>query len=84
MSTDEGVSFWFNILGLITIHIGWKRKEDHAGVDCNLDFFGLMIHNQVYDTRHWNYAQNRWMTEADYLERDKQVRENLSREDGPL
>lgn len=33
----------------------WSKHCDHAGVDIQLSLFGLCIHFNFYDNRHWNY-----------------------------
>lgn len=45
----------------------FTTKGDHAGLDLVLGLFGYAIHFRVYDTRHWNYEEGRWMV---YTEED--------------
>jgi hypothetical protein len=46
----------------IDFHIKWDRATDHAGFRVEIELFGFYFYFQVYDGRHWNYEQNRWMT----------------------
>lgn len=41
---------------------GWRlnSRGDHAGFKVWLDLFKLYFTFNVYDHRHWNYAENRW------------------------
>lgn len=34
---------------------------DHAGIDLTLGLFGHTIHLNIYDNRHWNYDEGRYM-----------------------
>ena len=47
---------------LFRIEFGWTVKEDHAGVNLELGLLGYEIHATIYDNRHWNTDENRWMT----------------------
>jgi hypothetical protein len=48
--------------------IGFKitNKCDHSGISFDLDIIGFHFYFKFYDTRHWNYEENRWMNEDDY------------------
>lgn len=46
---------------LFRVEFGWTVKEDHAGVNLELGLLGYEIHATVYDSRHWNAEENRWM-----------------------
>ena len=51
--------FSFGLFGdFISFDIDWSRKCDHAGFRFSLIILGLMIHFNIYDTRHWNYDKN--------------------------
>lgn len=52
---------------LIGFNFLWTIRRDHAGLDLQLSLFGLCIHFNFYDVRHWNYEQNRW---KQYTEED--------------
>lgn len=47
-------SAWFEI------SVSWTDQCDHAGLDfilgCKLFYLGI----QLYDSRHWNYKENRY------------------------
>lgn len=47
---------------LFRVEFGWTVKEDHAGVNLELGLLGYEIHVTIYDSRHWNTDENRWMT----------------------
>jgi hypothetical protein len=36
-------------------------REDHAGVMLGLGLFSYTIRTQFYDTRHWDYAEKKWV-----------------------
>jgi hypothetical protein len=36
-------------------------RQDHAGLFLSLAFFGYDVIFNLYDNRHWNYDENRWM-----------------------
>lgn len=38
----------------------WSRKCDHAGLRLGMELFGLHLYLELYDTRHWNYDNNKW------------------------
>lgn len=44
------VSFMFN----------WTIRQDHAGLDIELGFFGYNLHFNFYDNRHWNSEKKAW------------------------
>jgi hypothetical protein len=63
---DNGFKFNLYFFNFISVNINWTRKESHAGITFSIcSFLGQFI-NQIYDNRHWNDDQNRWMTEDDY------------------
>ena len=39
----------------------WTRCQDHAGLTLEVEVLGFYILFNVYDTRHWNTNDNRWM-----------------------
>lgn len=41
------------------VNVSW-RGRDHAGSRISLALLGLNLLTQVYDSRHWNYEENRW------------------------
>ena len=36
-------------------------KQDHAGCNLELGLLGYEIHFNIYDNRHWNSEEGRWM-----------------------
>ena len=50
---------------LVLTEIDWKIKTDHAGIEVRLGIFGYEIHFIFYDTRHWNYKENRYAVPTD-------------------
>lgn len=36
------------------------RGRDHAGLDIDVQVLGLSFGFQIYDSRHWNYDEDRW------------------------
>ncbi len=64
--------FWeFEILkndDLIRLEFGFTTQQDHAGLNINLGIFGFEIHASIYDCRHWDYHEKRWL---DYNPEDK-------------
>lgn len=39
--------------------------HDHAGVNLEVALFNYTLILNLYDNRHWNYEENRWMTDAE-------------------
>lgn len=59
--------FWYHIqLGLFgdifNFNTNWNRKSDHAGWDFDLTIFGLCLHLNIHDIRHWDYDNECWET----------------------
>lgn len=44
------------------IDIGWRfnTRGDHAGLKFHIEFFRLYFEFNVYDHRHWNWAEDAW------------------------
>jgi hypothetical protein len=36
-------------------------REDHAGITVGLGLFSYTLRAQFYDTRHWDYAEKKWV-----------------------
>ena len=52
---------WIEGEHLFKLETFWKlKKEDHAGFKIWLEIFGYQINFEVYDTRHWNYVEDRF------------------------
>lgn len=47
---------------LLRVEFEWTVKQDHAGLNLELGLLGFEIHATIYDNRHWNTDENRWMT----------------------
>jgi len=45
----------------------WDRNCDHAGFKFNLTVWKWCFCFDYYDTRHWDWDEERWMTPEDYL-----------------
>lgn len=45
----------------------WRftSRGDHAGLKFYVEAFHWMFEFNVYDTRHWNWGENRWQTKED-------------------
>jgi hypothetical protein len=52
---------------LVGFNFLWTTQRDHAGVDIQLELFGLCLHFNFYDNRHWNYKEGRWMIYTEEL-----------------
>ena len=46
---------------LFRVEFEFTVRQDHAGVRLELGLFGYEAHFTVYDNRHWNTEENRWM-----------------------
>jgi hypothetical protein len=49
---------------LIRFEFDYSIKRDHAGLQINFALFGYTVYFQIYDTRHWDYNNNQWITYA--------------------
>jgi hypothetical protein len=47
---------------LLNFQFKWTRRYDHAGVKLELGLFGYELVVQLYDSRHWDYDKNDWVT----------------------
>ena len=54
---------------LLRVEFEFTTQQDHAGVRLELGLFGYEVHFTIYDNRHWNHEEHRWMiyTEEDGL-----------------
>jgi len=50
-----GINPLFNFV----LDLCW-RGQDHAGPSIEIALFGFWINLKMYDSRHWNYDENRW------------------------
>jgi len=46
---------------LIDLDIRWTRNTDHAGLELVVGMLGYGIHFCIYDTRHWDFDNNKWV-----------------------
>ena len=46
---------------LLRIEFEVTTQQDHAGVNLELGLLGYEVHFTVYDNRHWNHEEHRWM-----------------------
>ncbi len=42
------------------ISLKWTRKCDHAGLNLTIEILSFYFCVQIYDTRHWDYANGVW------------------------
>lgn len=60
---DDNFYFFFKFLifgDLFHISFFWSKERDHAGLNFDISAFGLSIHFNIYDIRHWDYDNNKW------------------------
>jgi hypothetical protein len=50
---------------LFSVEIKIGFKEDHAGIRVAISAFGVEVYAQIYDSRHWDFANNCWQTACD-------------------
>lgn len=46
---------------IVSIDLQVTTRQDHAGIELWLGLFGFSINMQIYDNRHWNHQEGRWM-----------------------
>jgi hypothetical protein len=49
-------------LNLFHFQFNWTTKQDHAGIKLELGLFGYELWCHLYDSRHWDYTNNCWMS----------------------
>jgi hypothetical protein len=49
---------------IVDFEFHFTRNRDHAGIGFGLGLFGYSLEFQIYDTRHWDYTNNRWEDHA--------------------
>jgi hypothetical protein len=57
-----------------------NSRQDHCGFWFELCLFNVYIIFYIYDNRHWNYEEKRWMTDEDYEKERKEDIEDLKTE----
>jgi hypothetical protein len=45
----------------VEFHIGLSTQRDHAGFEINTSIFGFWARFQIYDNRHWDHENKKWM-----------------------
>lgn len=48
----------------VNMDLRWQG-QDHAGPELDVNVFGFMFNVKIYDSRHWNYDEHRWKTDAE-------------------
>ena len=43
---------------LLDVDISFSVREDHAGLDFTVGLLGYGVSFRIYDTRHWSYENN--------------------------
>ncbi len=46
---------------LIRCEFEFNIRQDHAGINLELGLLGYEIHFTIYDNRHWDYENKRWL-----------------------
>lgn len=46
---------------LLRVEFEVTTRQDHAGIRLELGLLGYEIHFTIYDNRHWNAEEGRWM-----------------------
>ena len=47
---------------ILDIEAHWTRNTDHAGLGISIGILGYGVAFRIYDTRHWNYTLDRWVS----------------------
>lgn len=53
-------------------HMDWTRKGDHAGFDLRICIGAIFFCINIYDHRHWNWDEDRFMTDKDCEDEESQ------------
>lgn len=60
-----GHKFWeleiYKTKALVDFDFNLSFRQDHAGISLGLGLFGYTVSGQIYDNRHWNSKEGRWM-----------------------
>lgn len=62
-SITRNKSWEFNIYrgtNIFTMLLRYTARQDHAGLKLQFGLFGYECDLYLYDTRHWDYKENRW------------------------
>ncbi len=52
---------------LLSFNFSWTIRQSHAGLDIEFGLLGYCVHFNLYDNRHWNYTEGRWMIYTEEL-----------------
>ena len=47
---------------IVELEARFSIRTDHAGLTVGLGLFSYALRAQLYDTRHWDYNTNNWIT----------------------
>lgn len=60
----ENKAWEFNVYRTATVlalSLEFTMRRDHAGLRLEVGFLGYDVEFQIYDVRHWNYAQKEYV-----------------------
>ncbi len=46
---------------ILRLELSYTIRQDHAGLNLELGLLGYEIHFTLYDNRHWDYNNNKWI-----------------------
>lgn len=52
---------------ILAASFNFTTRQDHAGLTVEVGLLGYSFLFQLYDTRHWNSKEGRWMRYSDEL-----------------
>lgn len=47
---------------ILSVNGNWTIRQSHAGLDIELGLLGYCFNFKFYDSRHWDYENNRYET----------------------
>jgi hypothetical protein len=47
---------------IISVEVKFTVRQDHAGLTVEVGLFGYTLGAQVYDSRHWDYETNKFVS----------------------
>ncbi len=53
---------------LLNLEFKVSFKEDHAGIRLAISLLGVELYAQIYDSRHWDFANNCWQSNPNNLD----------------
>ena len=60
-----GHKYWefevYKTKAIFDIDFNLSFRQDHAGISLGIGLFGYTVSGKIYDNRHWNSAESRWM-----------------------